>query len=134
MAGEDSVFGGWRPPGELLSRDFGRFVVVSNGGRVSTVLELRAGIDRGAVSVWLAGWLAAWGPRSRDWELSVEMTFAYLVLSHPPSSPPDGTVSERGPVREFGYGTSPQAPEEWGVVTLRSLLADAMDELGHHGL
>jgi len=63
-------------------------------------------------------------------DLSSDVTFLYVVMSHAPQSEDDrGDIGTGTPIAEFGFGAPPASPEDWPSVQLKTLLQASVDEL-----
>jgi hypothetical protein len=79
---------------------------------------------------WLANWLERWLNAARSSEYQLGVSYAYaLVTREPTPEDPIGVIADAGPVAQFGYGTYPNAPEEWPEAPLVAVILGMVTSL-----
>jgi hypothetical protein len=118
---------GWKPRWGYSDRPYAALIV-------------RNGVDGVAISwdPWgderagrfVGDFLAARLRTSPERYLSFETNFLYVVLRRAPEpDDPIDVIGDDTPIAEFGFGAPPASPEEWPLMTLRSLLQTAASSL-----
>ena len=119
---------GWIPPWRE-EPEFGALVVARLAVGLAVVIELPESADRKAVRGWLKRWLSGWLSGAPLADRQQDASFFYVTLSRRPASDDPLGVVPGGPVREFGFGGAPRAPDEWEEVPLEHLVELASEEL-----
>jgi hypothetical protein len=119
---------GWSPPWSCSHQSQGLFAMALTSTGLATLTEFPTWLDRQEGRTWVSRWLSAWLARSSREEAATACCFAYVVLSATSLAlVPSGVVS--GEVAEFGYGSQPRCPENWGLLPLSELVGMALRDL-----
>ena len=128
MSQADSPRLQWRPP--WRRRSAADIALVLQSTPLGLAFDLTGHGRQGSdLFKWVLAWLAAYLNRLSPLDRGADVTFFYVLSTHPLGMPTGGVSEHEGPI-EVGFGSEPVGPADGRPVRLEDLLRLTLETFG----